>query len=225
MKRYIYALIVASLLISSCNMPDTGGSADPSAVTAAALTVEAALNQTPLASPTAGDESQKTPNPEGTPFASFEDVTNCRTGPGVNYPAVTQIPPGLSVEVVGFFAPNFWIVKTDKGECWVAGQFVTPSGDVSVVPTFTAPPLPEGGAPDSVNVEWNISCNYETTQADVSLVWKDKEDESGYRVVRNDTMIAELPADSTKYGCDHFTFRSDCWLSGDRFQCGRRYEQ
>ena len=199
MKPYIVFLIAASLLISSCNMPAVNGTPDLGVSTSAAQTIEAALaNQTPLASPTAGD--LKTPAAEGQPLASFEDVTNCRTGPGVNYPAVTQIQPGVSVEMVGFFPPNFWIVKTDKGECWVAGQFVTPAGDISAVPTVSAVPTIDGNAPENVSLQkWDISCNYETNEANVTIVWADKEEESGYRVVRNDIVVAELSADTTEF--------------------------
>jgi len=199
MKPYIVFLIAASLLISSCNMPAANGTPDLGVSTSAAQTIEAALaNQTPLASPTAGE--LKTPAAEGQPLASFEDVTNCRTGPGVNYPAVTQIQPGVSVEVVGFFPPNFWIVKTDKGECWVAGQFVTPAGDISAVPTVSAVPTIDGNAPENVSLQkWDISCNYETNEANITIVWADKEEESGYRVVRNDIVVAELSADTTEF--------------------------
>ncbi len=202
MKHYLALLIVASLLISACNMPVEGGTPDSALSTAAAQTVEAALaNQSPLASPTAGGSNQNTtPASTGTPLASFEDVTNCRTGPGVNYPPITQIQPGVAVEIVGFFPPNFWIVKTDKGECWVAGQFVTPAGDISAVPTVSAVPTIEGGAPENVSLQkWKIDCNYETNEANVTIAWADKEEESGYRVVRNDVIVAELPANTTEF--------------------------
>lgn len=202
MQRCCHILLLISLFVSSCNMPPASEITDPAVATSAAQTVEAALNnQSPLASPTAGVSGQdKTPSAGEAPSASFEDVTNCRTGPGVNYPPVTQIQPGVSVEIVGFLPPSFWIVETDKGQCWVAGQFVTPAGNTSAVPTVTAPPLPEGGAPQNVSLQkWDIACNYETNQANVNIRWADKEDETGYRVVRNDVVVAELPADSTEY--------------------------
>ncbi|MBI2332895.1 MAG: hypothetical protein HYU84_12185 [Chloroflexi bacterium] len=204
MKRLFYFLLAASLILSSCNMPSSGAPS-PDVATAAAMTVQAAVgnNQSPLASPTAGIDSgqQTTPTADGgKPFASFEDVTNCRTGPGVNYERVTQIQPGFAVEIIGYFAPNYWIVSTDKGPCWVAGEFVTPSGSVSAVPTVTAPPTPKGGAPQNVSLQkWDILCNYTTNEANVTVAWSDKEDETGYRVVRNDVVIAELPADSTEF--------------------------
>lgn len=202
MHRRSFTLLLISLIVSSCNMPPVNETTDPGVATSAAQTVEAALNnQSPLASPTAGNSNQSgTPSAGESPSASFEDVTNCRTGPGVNYPPVTQIQPGVSVAIVGFLPPSFWIVETDKGQCWVAGQFVTPAGNTSAVPTVTAPPLPEGGAPQNVSLQkWDISCNYETNQANVAIRWVDKEDETGYRVVRNDVVIAELPANSIEF--------------------------
>lgn len=204
MKRIFYFLLAASLILSSCNLPGSDAPS-PDVATAAALTVQAALDssQSPLASPTAGADSgqQATPSTEGgKPFASFEDVTNCRTGPGVNYERVTQIQPGVAVEIIGYFPPNYWIVQTDKGPCWVAGEFVTPLGSVSAVPTVTAPPTPKGSAPQNVSLQkWDIFCNYATNEAQISIAWSDKEDETGYRVVRNDVVVAELPADTTEF--------------------------
>jgi len=209
MKRDIYILLVVSLVLSSCNMPSaTEGAPAPDVATAAALTVEAAINntgnQTPLASPTAESVANSaltaTLSADSKPFASFEDVTNCRTGPGVTYERVTQIQPGFSVEIIGFFPPNYWVVSTDDGPCWVAGEFVTPAGSISAVPTVTAPPTPQGSAPQSVSLQkWDVFCNYVTNEADVTVIWADKDDETGYRVVRNDNVIAELAADTTQF--------------------------
>ncbi len=199
MKRILSIATVSILFLSAC-APDTS----PEAVTtAAAMTVEAALtnSQPALATPTAA-EAQATTTQESSekPFASFEDVTNCRTGPGVNYERITQITPGFSVEIIGFFPPNYWIVQTDAGPCWVAGEFVTPAGNISAVPTVTAPPTPKAEAPEGVSVQkWDISCNFETNEAQITLIWADQEDEAGYRIVRNDTVVAELSANTTQY--------------------------
>ena len=133
----------------------------------------------------------------GQPAASFEDVTNCRTGPGVNYERVTQILPSDSVEIIGFYPPNYWIVSTDDGPCWVSGEFVTPSGNVAAVPTVTAPATPQGGSPENVSLQkWDVFCNYVTNEANTSVRWADKDGETGYRVFRNNELVAELPADS-----------------------------
>jgi hypothetical protein len=201
MKRIAPLMMTLVLILSACNLPASDETA-PDVATAAALTVEAALNTTPLASPTAAqNNAEATPTFEQ-PMASFEDVTNCRTGPGVNYQRITQIRPDESVEIIGFFPPNYWIVNTDAGPCWVAGEFVTPSGSTSAVPTVTAPPTPLGGDPDAPSFAksdgWSYFC-YDG-KADIVLKWVDKStSETGYRVLRNGEIAAELPANSTTY--------------------------
>jgi hypothetical protein len=206
MKRLFVLFFITALLLSSCNLPFASSPESAEAVqTSAALTVEAAL-KTPLASPTlasTSNDAQATSDnsSSGEPFASFEDVTNCRTGPGVNYERITQITPQDAVEIIGFYPPNYWVVMTDAGPCWVAGEFVTPSGSLAAVPTVTAPPTPQGGAPDNVSLQnWFVSCNYVTNEANVTLEWSDKDGETGYRVFRNNELAIELPANSTFFG-------------------------
>ncbi len=206
MQRILVLFSIISLLfISSCNLPVSNSPQAAEAIqTSAALTIEAAL-KTPLTSPTVAPTINNTQatsdaSSSGQPFASFEDVTNCRTGPGVNYERITQITPQDAVEIIGFYPPNYWVVMTDAGPCWVAGEFVTPSGSLAAVPTVTAPPTPQGGAPENVSLQqWNVSCNYATNEAEVSIRWTDKDDESGYRVFRNNQLVAELPANSAEF--------------------------
>ncbi|MBE0681068.1 MAG: hypothetical protein IH589_04075 [Anaerolineales bacterium] len=202
MKKTIGLALLLGMIVSSCNLPDTGAP-DPQVATAAALTVQAAIdappNSEPLASPTAGGIKESTPT-YSKPMASVGDVTNCRTGPGVNYERVTQILPADSVEIVGFFPPNYWIVSTSAGNCWVSGEFTTPVGSYTSVPTVTAPPTPQGGAPDNVSLQkWDISCDYVKNEASITIIWSDKENESGYRVIRNGDLVAELPENSTTF--------------------------
>ena len=202
MKKTIGLVLLLGTIVSSCNLPGTGAP-DPQVATAAALTVQAAIdappNSEPLASPTAGGVKESTPT-YSKPMASVGDVTNCRTGPGVNYERVTQILPANSVEIVGFFPPNYWIVSTSAGNCWVSGEFTTPVGSYTSLPTVTAPPTPQGGAPDNVSLQkWDISCDYVKNEASVTIIWSDKENESGYRVIRNGELVAELPENSTTF--------------------------
>lgn len=203
MKKFIGLALSVGVLMSSCNLPVTG-SPDPQIATAAALTVQAVLNSepidmTPLASPTKGG-SDITPT-FSQPMASVGEVTNCRSGPGTNYERVTQIFPKESVKIIGFFSPNYWIVTTKDGECWLSGEFATPVGSFAAVPTVTAPSTPEGDSPEAatfIKVDgWTFYC-YEPGQADITLAWNDKAiNETGYRILRNGEVIAELPANST----------------------------
>lgn len=203
-RQTLFILIVLGLFISSCNLSGSGAT-QPEISTAAALTVQAAINdtenQTPLASPAATNAMGTTPT-FSQARASAGEVTNCRTGPGANYERVTQILPNESVEIIGFFPPNYWIVSTSAGECWLSGEFATPSGSFTTVPTVTAPPTSKGGDLEAAtfpNNGWTFLC-YGPGQADITLTWNDKADnETGYRILRDSKVISDLPANSTNF--------------------------
>jgi hypothetical protein len=210
MKRILWLYLVFGLLISSCTLP-AAVVPDSQIPTAAALTVQAALSAvaTPLASPTASTSivstSTKAVTPTPTysqPMASVGDVTNCRKGPGKDYERVTQIFPAESVKIVGFFSPNYWIVSTKDGDCWLSGEFTTPVGSIASVPTISAPPTPIGGAPEAATFPkngWTFFC-YGPGQADITLTWNDNSDtETGYRILRDGDKVAELPTNSTYF--------------------------
>ena len=206
MKKVLMLSLVFGIFISSCNMP-TNEAVDPQIATAAALTVQAAIiATTPLASPTQANTqptaTQIVSTPTFTqPMASVGEVTNCRTGPGTTYERITQITPGELVKIVGFFPPNYWIVASKDGNCWLSGEFATPIGSFAAVPTVTAPPTPLGGAPDAATFAkngWTFYCY--SGQADITLSWNDNSNtESGYRILRNGEVAAELPANSTYF--------------------------
>jgi uncharacterized protein YraI len=196
LKKSLLFLLVACL-VTSCNLPAAGGTS-PEIATAAALTVQAALAATPLATPPGNTSPTEALSK---PVITVQDVTNCRTGPGTNYERVVQITAGQQVEVVGAFPPNYWIVSTTAGLCWVSAEFATPAGNLGAVPTVTAPPTPEGSAPSAISFQkWDIFCNFQTGQADISIRWSDKSsDETGFRVYRNGGVVAEFPANTTQF--------------------------
>jgi hypothetical protein len=204
MKKIVMLTIIVGVLISSCNLPALGES-DSQISTAAAQTVQAVLNTAPDAAPLASatpDGSVTTPT-FSQPMASVGEVTNCRSGPGTNYERISQILPTDQVRIVGFFSPNYWVVSTKDGECWLSGEFATPSGSFAAIPTVTAPPTPKGGAPEAATFlkvnGWTFFC-YGPGQADITLSWNDKaNNETGYRILRNGEIITELPADSTYF--------------------------
>lgn len=207
MKRILWLYLLAGLLISSCSLSGAG-TPNPQIATAAALTVQAALNAvTQLATATnnsgvsTATKAVSTPT-YSQPMASVGDVTNCRKGPGKDYERVTQIMPAESVKIIGFFPPNYWIVSTKDGDCWLSGEFTTPVGSIAAVPTVSAPPTPEGGAPKAASFPkngWTFFC-YGPGQADITLSWSDNaNNESGYRIIRDGDKVAELPANSTYF--------------------------
>jgi uncharacterized protein YraI len=196
-KKPVFLFLLIASLVSSCNLPAAGGGTSPEIATAAALTVQAAL--TPLGTPVAN--ASATSESLSKPVITVLDPTNCRTGPGTNYERVTQITAGQQVEIVGSFPPGYWIVSTNAGLCWVSAEFATPAGSFQAVPTVTAPATPEGSAPSAIGFQqWEIFCNFQTDQADIMIRWSDKSnDEAGFRVYRNGTVVAEVPANTTQF--------------------------
>jgi hypothetical protein len=106
------------------------------------------------------------------------------------------------VEIVGYFPPSYWVVNSPAGNCWISAEFVTPSGSFQAVPTVTAPPTPDGGAPKAPSFPqngWSYVCP-SFGQIDVTFNWNDNADnETGYRIYRNDEVIEELPANSRTF--------------------------
>lgn len=202
MKKSVIFLWLIGIVISSCNLPPDGQS-DAQIATAAALTVQAAINVTPRFSPTSETPMIASITPTySRPMLTVEDVTNCRSGPGVNYERIIQITAGQQVEVIGIYPPGFWIVSTTAGECWVNADFATPMGSVHTIPTVTAPPTPQGKSPAAPTFPrngWSYFC-FGSGDMEVTFTWKDNADnETGYRILRNGEMIAELPENSTQF--------------------------
>lgn len=144
-----------------------------------------------------------------TPTASKAILTinqnsNCREGPSQNFKVVTAFTPGTTLDILGKdSANNFWLVKIPNSEetCWVWGQYATPSGDYEAVAEVT----PEAGGQNQVparpgSLFYNYLCTNGGTTVTTDLSWTDAADnENGYRVYRFDTIIADLPANSTSY--------------------------
>ncbi len=206
-----FALIV--LVQAACNLPrnstpDTGGPA----ATSAAMTL-LAETPTPLPRSSPPPQASVTPSATGTPpeatitptfsvpMVGVSERTNCRNGPGVNYQLVVVINPGEQVEILGAFPPQYWLVRTDYGECWLYAEFATPVGSFWTVASVTPPPTSTGIPPQAPIIQkWDFFCNAVTGQTDVTIQWKDTSGgETGYRVIRDNVAVADLPANSTEY--------------------------
>jgi len=70
---------------------------------------------------------------------------------------------------------------------------------VSLLPVITpgAPTAPAAAAVVAPSIKkWNLYC-YGANLADISIEWNDKSStEDGYRILRNNQVVAELPANS-----------------------------
>ena len=152
--------------------------------------------------PTASQGAAATPT-FSKPMLTINAATNCRSGPSANFEIITSAPAGTQAEIVGKdTADNYWLIKTPNGTgtCWMSGQYATPSGDYAALPE-TTPEAPTPGVPSRPgSLYYNFSCTNGATVVTTNLTWSDNADnENGYRVYRFDTMIADLPANSSAY--------------------------
>lgn len=234
MKKRIRPTLATLLLIASilaCNLPGSGEQVPPpgDVQTAAALTVEAVLKATSVTA-TAKREIQTSPpnapsptvGPTGTitptysvPMLRVLEQTNCRTGPGQDYEVVYTYLAWKELEIVGAYPQeNYWLVKSAEspaGVCWLWGEYVEVKGSYWVVSSVTPPPTATKAPPSAPSIqEWTFNCNL--GQVTVSIRWTDRAvDESGYRVIRDDEVVAGLPADSESYA------ETIPYTSGDQF--------
>lgn len=73
-------------------------------------------------------------------------ATNCRSGPGKDYPQLGSLQVGETAQAVGRYTPaDYWVIQNPDapGTCWLWGQYVSVvSGDPQSLPQFTPPPSP-----------------------------------------------------------------------------------
>jgi hypothetical protein len=212
-KRLIAALLSLTLANLACNLPQTAPPTPQPDLTGTSIaaTVEAQITlalqktATPTASITPTNSATASPSITPTyspPRLKINENTNCRNGPGENYFILVVLKAGESVEIIGKLKTNdYWVVKTPgKNEtCWVWGGFSTASGSVESLPELT-PPAPPTAAPPAAprGLTYSFSCSF--SDVSVNLSWTDvATNETGYRLLRNSAIVAELPANASAY--------------------------
>lgn len=217
--RTIFTILILIASILACNLPGSGEQLPPpeDVQTSAALTVEALLippsatateaqaGQTSVAttsSPTNGPTGTITPT-YSVPILRVLEQTNCRTGPGQDYEVVYTYLPWKELEIVGAYPrENYWLVKSPEsptGECWLWGEYVEVRGSFWVVASVTPPPTATLAPPSSPSIQrWDFFCS--AGQMTLTILWTDRaSNETGYRVIRDNVVVAELAADSNRY--------------------------
>ncbi len=195
------------LLASACGTaPPTP---QPLTVAEAASTLVASTFQ---AATQAASHHTPTPLPSATPtfakpFLYINGNVNCRTGTSPNFRIVATLTAGTTVELIGRDTPqSAWLVKAPNGTdvCWVMAQDGSPTGDFQSLPEVTpqpstqSPPLPVAKG----TINYPFLCSYTASGSEsvtTNLSWYATKDANGYRVFRNDTQIADLPAGTTAY--------------------------
>lgn len=140
------------------------------------------------------------------PYARFLKNAFCRKGPNTVYDTVTGYEPGAEVDLVGRTDPSLplWWLGEDRAlgfQCWFADSTVETFGPVEQLPIVSAPPTPVPEPPPDAPARLRIAdwiCN-EKRYA-LTLTWIDQADnEEGYRVYRDGTLIATLAANTTSF--------------------------
>jgi len=226
-QKYTFLSIIL-ITVLACNLPGTTPtlSVDDQAATIIAATLQAQPQNvidipatstlTPLPQATAtisttGPTATITPT-YSVPMLTLREQTNCRTGPGQNYEILFAYVKGFKTEILGHYPQeNYWLVKSPEsstGECWLWGEYADISGSYWVVTSVTPPPTPTMSLPKGPSVKWEFNCDYAANQMEVAFTWTDNAtNETGYRLIRNDQPVMELPANTTAYK-DVFAFVS-----------------
>jgi len=204
MKKLLAGICALALAALACNfvseelMPS---SPSQSAIaTVVAQTMQAVESASPTVRTVFDTPTLMTSSPFATPMAIIKAATSCRSGPAETYKSITDVNPNQNAAVLGKDSSgNYWLIETTSGECWVAAQYATITGNTQDIPEVTPLPSTPSGVPARPGKLTAVaSCN--TTSTTNVLTWTDNaNNENGYYVFRNGSQIADLPANSTTY--------------------------
>jgi hypothetical protein len=208
MRKLIAQIIALAFVLAACNIgvkAPLPANVNEAVATIVAQTLQAATElavkgstaepPTPVASPL--------PPTTSAPVLTINDPTNCRSGPGTNFQLIMAFTPGTKLLLLGKdTADNYWLVQIPQTQntCWVPGEYATAGGNFAGLPEVTPTAGTVSNAPARPSsLFYNYACA-SLTEATITLTWKDTaNNESGYRVYSNGTLIADLPANSTTF--------------------------
>ena len=223
--RLLAVILILALGALACslsfNASDQSATPQPqptdlsTALTLAVQTIQAATQQAQSGIPTS-----TAPPPVTPPTVTVSSLTNCRTGPNINYQLVMQFQPGMTANVIGKNTPTgYWIINYPGGggnSCWLWGQYAMVSGDTDGLPEMVPPPPPPTPTPvpTAPNAPKGLSLNCVSVNNShkvgnfwlfgwkwtVTFSWKDNSNnENGFYVYKNGSLLATLGANSTHY--------------------------
>jgi len=225
-KQKLTFLSIILITVLACNLPGTvqpAISVNDQAATIIAATLQeqaknggdvpitATFSPVPQITSTIGPTLTITPT-YSVPMLTLSEQTNCRSGPGQDYEVLFTYLKGVKLEIIGNYPQeNYWLVKSKEsptGECWLWGEYANVVGSYWAVASVTPPPTATMPLPAAPAVKWTFNCDFVAAQMEVSFTWVDNAtNETGYRIIRDDQSIVELPANTTAYK-DIYAFTS-----------------
>ncbi len=154
-------------------------------------------------------------------FVRIHTDANCRFGPDTVYSVVTSFKKGTELPVEGRNSNNtwWWVLINNGQNCWISASLVEVFGSVTNLPVISAPPTPvptstsQAPAPTATTVAQppvqppsapvqlfyeKVVCNGQTYT--ITLRWTDTaNNEQGFRIYRNASLVTTLDANSTQY--------------------------
>lgn len=119
---------------------------------------------------------------------------NCRSGPGISYNVVSELPVGRQAEIVGKSADLFWWYVKNPSDpstfCWLAADFIVTQGNVDALAVVSPPAVVVTGVQVSVDPPvMNVACNAFprlvtinvriTTSGPATVIWRWEEVNTG----------------------------------------------
>lgn len=142
--RSLGMMVFAVILISSCRQ----GAAAPTTANPEPGESGTVTPHPPTSTQTLTPTSTPEPSPTATqaPRISVSGNTNCRSGPGVDYPLQGVLEVGEVAEVIGRGPElGYWYVTSaelPKDGCWLWDELGEIDGEVGPLPVYTPPPSP-----------------------------------------------------------------------------------
>lgn len=215
-KRIIFPFLALLLTGWACSLTDYLPEPAP-IIEPSPLPTFAVPTETPL--PTETSQPTVTPTPEK-PIAWPKELgAHCRYGPGKEWEAVSAVPAGTTVEIVGRVSETtWWYVKDPLHEgsfCWVAFEVMDTAGNMTVIPIIEPPAaqvtrvaveasvaFAACGGPNPVTFSGKITANGPTT---VTYHWEVGGDKQN---VTADEALTFTEAGTKKLTAD--AFDADC---------------
>ncbi len=146
MKHRMLLLLFAGVLVFACNFP----TAAPELLSPAPATESGAPQEpisdvqptfTPL--PTLTPTATIIPTPSAPQVTPISAAVNCRSGPDVNYDAISAVSLGQTAQITGRNEDSSWWYVRDPNNpsnfCWVSASVVTTAGNLSGIPLVALP--------------------------------------------------------------------------------------
>jgi len=167
-----YWIVIAVLILTSCNLNAQEPSATPVAVQPTPL--PATPTQTIVSTPTVIpiETLLAVDTPTNVPTATLSIIlaapinqpVNCRFGPEISYAIVGALIVGRQAEVIGkSIDATWWYVKNPSdpsNNCWLSADFVVVSGNWEAVPVVSPPEIGVNNIQVQVDpVSMNVGCS------------------------------------------------------------------